>query len=982
MPRHSYRPRTLRCPSRGCNRLFASAAGRTQHFNSAHTAAPSPPPSPPPPPPGFHFPNPQDMPLGLDENDLGRASHSPRARSDPPDQAGRDFHPSIYGQPCNEHGIPLAPNAPPAPRNPNLSQSDWAPFDDRVQFELSEFLFTKVEMSQNNIHTLMELWAASLLPHGGHPPLSGHHDMHTKIDNIPHGNVPWQSFSVTPADNVAADSPSWMHAEYDVWFRDPREVARVMLDNPDFEGELDYGPYRDFDKNGNRVLKDFMSGDWSWRQADKIAEDPANDGAVFVPVILGSDKTTVSVATGQNEYYPLYFSPANLHNNVRRSHRNSVIPIGFLAIPKSERKYDNDLAFRKFRRQLFHASVSAILQTLKPGMTTAEVFRFPDGHFRRVIFGLGPYIADYPEQVLLAGVVQGWCPRCTAMPDDLDGEGGPRSQRLTDELVASFDPALLWDAYGIVADVIPFTNDFPRADIHELLAPDLLHQIIKGTFKDHLVTWVGDYLIAEHGEKRGNEILDDIDRRIAATPSFPGLRRFPQGRRFKQWTGDDSKALMKVYLPALVGYVPSEMVKCLSAFLDFCYLVRRSVHTVSTLDAIDDALRRFHEYRTVFEGVRPSGFSLPRQHSLVHYRQLIVQFGAPNGLCSSITESKHIKAVKRPWRRSSRFNLKALGQMLVTNQRLDKLAAARVYFTERGMLSGSAYTDALARLEELFSQSRSPSAAPDAGNAAPRRPHSPSGEGDGDDEAVDVEGPTVLGFVRMARTPRDLYPRAVHDLARAIGHPQLPTLIRLFLHDQLNPDAEHPAEGVHLSSCPNFEGQFAGTGRDRRVRVFHSAYATFYAPSDPSGVGGMRREVIRSTPCWRGKHARRDCVFAERDRAVPGIRGLHVLRVLLLFSFTFNNTLYPCALVGWFSLVGDAPDADTGLWTVEPDLNNRGDRDISVVHLDSIMRSAHLIPVFGDRPIPIDFHPSYSLDCFDSFYVNKWADHHAHEIIF
>jgi hypothetical protein len=34
--------------------------------------------------------------------------------------------------------------------------------------------------------------------------------------------------------------------------------------------------------------------------------------------------------------------------------------------------------------------------------------------------------------------------------------------------------------------------------------------------------------------------------RIAAVPSFTGLRRFPEGRGFKQWTGDDSKALMKV----------------------------------------------------------------------------------------------------------------------------------------------------------------------------------------------------------------------------------------------------------------------------------------------------------------------------------------------------------------------------------------------------------------------------------------------------
>jgi hypothetical protein len=59
----------------------------------------------------------------------------------------------------------------------------------------------------------------------------------------------------------------------------------------------------------------------------------------------------------------------------------------------------------------------------------------------------------------------------------------------------------------------PFTHGFPRADIHELLSPDLLHQLIKGTFKDHLVTWVGDYLIQTHGEKNALEIIEDIDHR-------------------------------------------------------------------------------------------------------------------------------------------------------------------------------------------------------------------------------------------------------------------------------------------------------------------------------------------------------------------------------------------------------------------------------------------------------------------------------------
>ncbi|KAG2036148.1 hypothetical protein BDR03DRAFT_866692, partial [Suillus americanus] len=99
-----------------------------------------------------------------------------------------------------------------------------------------------------------------------------------------------------------------------------------------------------------------------------------------------------------------------------------------------------------------------------------------------------------------------------------------------------------------------------------------------------------------------------------------------------------------------------------------------------------EALDRFHCYRKIFQetGVHFDGFSLARQHSLMHYVMLIHMFGAPNGVCSSITESKHIKAIKEPWRRSSKFN--ALRQMLLTNQHLDKLAAAHTDFMACGML--------------------------------------------------------------------------------------------------------------------------------------------------------------------------------------------------------------------------------------------------------------------------------------------------------
>ena len=57
---------------------------------------------------------------------------------------------------------------------------------------------------------------------------------------------------------------------------------------------------------------------------------------MFVPIILGSDKTTVSVGTGNNEYYPLYLSIGNVSNKARRSSKlNTVQLVVFLSIPKS-----------------------------------------------------------------------------------------------------------------------------------------------------------------------------------------------------------------------------------------------------------------------------------------------------------------------------------------------------------------------------------------------------------------------------------------------------------------------------------------------------------------------------------------------------------------------------------------------------------------------------------------------------------------------
>ncbi|KAF9787407.1 hypothetical protein BJ322DRAFT_1107473 [Thelephora terrestris] len=95
---------------------------------------------------------------------------------------------------------------------------------------------------------------------------------------------------------------------------------------------------------------------------------------------------------------------------------------------------------------------------------------------------------------------------------------------------------------------------------------------------------------------------------------------------------------MKVYMNAIQAFVPSQIVRTFSAFLEFCYIACRNIITEDSLKQLDSVLLRFHEARQIFSGtVRAddsSAFSLPRQHAMVHYHDHIENFGSPNGLCS------------------------------------------------------------------------------------------------------------------------------------------------------------------------------------------------------------------------------------------------------------------------------------------------------------------------------------------------------------
>ena len=77
----------------------------------------------------------------------------------------------------------------------------------------------------------------------------------------------------------------------------------------------------------------------------------------------------------------------------------------------------------------------------------------------------------------------------------------------------------------------------------------------------------------------------------------------------------------QVYLNAIEGHIPPEIVRTFRAFLEYCYIARQEYITEEELSKLEDALAHFHENCAIFEtsGVQPDGFNLPWQHALVHY---------------------------------------------------------------------------------------------------------------------------------------------------------------------------------------------------------------------------------------------------------------------------------------------------------------------------------------------------------------------------
>ena len=215
-----------------------------------------------------------------------------------------------------------------------------------------------------------------------------------------------------------------------------------------------------------------------------------------------------------------------------------------------------------------------------------------------------------------------------------------------------------------------------------------------------------------------------------------------------------------------------------------------------------------------------------------------------------------------------------------------------------------------------------------------------------------------------------MYRAYPEDIALEIEQPDFPNLIEEFIYNEQH--SYNVPDDASASALPTFYG---------KITVYPSAVATFHAPSDISGIGGMRCEQIHAVKSWRNGPGRYDTIFVNTDSSIEGMQGLEITHVRLFFSFSHDSVDYPCALVRWFSRVDDLPDDHTGMWVVEPDTDD-GKPFMSIIHLDAIVRASHLLPVFGRRRVSRTLEFTDTLNTFTRFYVNKYIDHHAFKIAF
>lgn len=307
-----------------------------------------------------------------------------------------------------------------------------------------------------------------------------------------------------------------------------------------------------------------------------------------IPVILASDKTNLTALRGGKQAYPVYIMIGNIPSELRRKESYGGTQVSAY-LPVTKIPGYSKLERQALLRELFHQSMARVLEPLRSAGQEGVEMEDADGKVRHTHPIYAIHLADYQEQVLIGCCKGCRCPMCRAALKSL-GILKTYEPQWTLETAEAIKAGTDFDLNSVSS---PYWERLPLVRLHTLFPPDALHQLLKGMFKNHVFSWCRG--------ATGND--NEIDRRFKVLPPFPTLKHFRNGvTRISQWTGNEFRAMVRVFLGVIVHApnISPVAVAAVRALLDFLFICHFDFHDNTSLRDLENSLRTFHELKDEF----------------------------------------------------------------------------------------------------------------------------------------------------------------------------------------------------------------------------------------------------------------------------------------------------------------------------------------------------------------------------------------------